>query len=63
LKFKYLSELTPNYVIDQKKGDFILKKSKSNNLYSMVQQVFYLNRRLAIISDEAEKNGDFFRTK
>jgi hypothetical protein len=29
----------------------------------MVQQVFYLNQQLAIISDEAEKNGDFFRTK
>jgi hypothetical protein len=26
----------------------------------MVQQVFYLNQGLAIISDKAEKNGEFF---
>jgi hypothetical protein len=26
----------------------------------MVQQVFYLNRQLAIISDEAEKKATFF---
>jgi hypothetical protein len=62
---KYLSALTRNYVIDRKNEcGFVTKiTAEVTSLYSMVHQVFFLRRRLAKISDEAEKNSDFFRTK
>jgi hypothetical protein len=65
VNIQIFNELTWKYVINRKNecGFCYKNYSRSNSLYSMVHQVFFPRRGLAKISDEAEINGDFFRTK
>jgi hypothetical protein len=63
--FKYLSELTWNYVIDRKNEcGFITKITAEVTVcIRWFTRSFFLSQPLVKISDKAEQNGDYFRTK